>query len=230
ALRSGFVNWAATPVGRGVRAAAVAVLAVLLAVAGHSVACGRLPPLSVMGFGTLVTARVCWGAAKGRMSVRRLAAVVVGVQAGLHFAFAVTEPAGIANVSVGAAAGGGSSGVTAITHAGDMVSQSAVPGVDLLPGGPAMAIAHLLAAVVLACWLAVGERLLWRAARGAATAARRVARRLLRRHVGSARPRAADLIPPVWWMRRVSRPALLLHVVTRRGPPVFSTCFGSFSG
>ncbi len=164
------------------------------------------------------------------MSVRRLAAVVVGVQAGLHFAFAVTEPAGIANVSVGAAAGGGSSGVTAITHAGDMVSQSAVPGVDLLPGGPAMAIAHLLAAVVLACWLAVGERLLWRAARGAATAARRVARRLLRRHVGSARPPAADLIPPVWWMRRVSRPALLLHVVTRRGPPVFSTCFGSFSG
>ncbi|WP_322780031.1 hypothetical protein [Frankia sp. Cas4] len=210
------MTWAATPVGRGARAATVAALALGLAVAGHRAACGRLPSVPVMGLGAMVTARVCWGSAQGRMSAWRLSALVVGVQAGLHLAFAVTEPTAMAN----GLAGGASIDITDLTHSGDMALQSAAPGVDLLPGGPAMALAHLLAALVLALWLAVGERLLWRAARGTAAVARRVAGRLLRHRIGFVRPCVVRPVQPVRWLRRAPRLVLLFHVVIRRGPPV----------
>ncbi|CUU56827.1 hypothetical protein Ga0074812_10947 [Parafrankia irregularis] len=202
--------WAATPVGRGARASAVSVLAVVLAVVAHVAACDRLPSLPVTACGSLLALRVCWGNTGRRMAPPRLGGLVLGVQAGLHLGFAMTEPAH--GTHRGLPAHGS---MTMPTGALDSA------GIDLLPGGARMALLHLAAALVLAWWLSVGERLLWRAARGAAAVARRAAGRLRRR-------RTHGLCPlPVLAVARQRRPAAdraphlvqLVHLVVRRGPP-----------
>ncbi|EIV94675.1 hypothetical protein [Frankia sp. QA3] len=145
------------------------------------------------------------------MSRPRTAGLVLVIQLGLHLAFAVSTPA------VPVSGGGEPPGLPHAEHVG-ATGGGASSGVDLLPGGLAMAGAHLLAAVVLAWWLAAGERMVWRAARGAAVVARRVVRRL-RRRVSPQRTVAGGCALPVFrpvWMRR---PVLLRHVVVRRGPP-----------
>jgi hypothetical protein len=188
-----------------VRALTVAAMAVGLVVAAHVAACGRLPPLPVTGCGAALAARVCWGVASRRMSMRRLAGLVLCVQAGLHVAFAVTAP------GAGSAVGHGSHHGA---HGG--------AGVDLLPGGPAMALAHLCAALLLALWLAAGERLVWRVARGASAVMRRAAGRSRRRRVCPVCPAPPRPAPPVRPRPRVRGLVGLVHVVVRRGPPVVS--------
>lgn len=178
-----------------------------MSVASHEIACGETPSVPVTVAGALLSARVCWGLADRRMSAWRIGWLVLCVQLGLHVAFAVS------------AAGGGPASASAQAHA----HAGHGPGVDLLPGGPGMAVCHLTAALVLAGWLAVGERLLWRVARTAATAARNVARRLRRRQA-LALPVPVAPFPPV---RRRERPprtvAYLSHVVVRRGPPAVAS-------
>ncbi|WP_054564669.1 hypothetical protein [Frankia sp. R43] len=88
------------------------------------------------------------------MTAPRLVGLVMAVQSCLHVAFAMSTPPGHHH----AGAGG--------SQAGDLAAR----GVDLVHGGPMMLGGHLLAAVFLACWLARGERLLWRPARGATEA------------------------------------------------------------
>jgi hypothetical protein len=193
------------------RAAVVAAVAVGLAVAAHVVACGRIPSTPVTAVGSALAARVCWGCAASQLSRRRLAGLVVAVQAGLHVAFAVTGPM----PPHATAASAPVYGVPAAGPGGAMHAR-----VDLLPGGSAMVAAHLLAALVLAWWLAAGERALWRMARLAVTVARRAVGRVRRRR--AAPPRTAVRRRP-WGPRRhrqVGRPVLLRHVVIRRGPPV----------
>ncbi|WP_242422343.1 MULTISPECIES: hypothetical protein [Frankia] len=109
-----------------------------------------------------------------------------------------------------------------MSHPGNAASMSEgamSAGRDLLPGGPAMAVAHLLAALVLAWWLAAGERLLWTVVRRTAAVARRLARCLRRR--GSARgPITITGVQPTFRRGCNRLPSLLRHVVVHRGPPV----------
>ncbi|MCK9921361.1 hypothetical protein MXD61_05530, partial [Frankia sp. AgPm24] len=203
------VSWAATPVGRGARASTVAVLAVALAVGAHLVACSELPNPLATACGSALALRVCWGSTGRRMSLRRIAGLVACVQAGLHLAFTVTmAPNHEAHAQHGFPTG------TAGTAQG-------VEGIDLLPGGPRMALAHLGAALLLAWWLSAGERLLWRAARGAVAVARRAADHLRRRR----RPAVVCPLPARATPRcrpatdRAPQLAHLVHLVVRRGPP-----------
>ncbi len=82
-----------------------------------------------------------------------------------------------------------------------------------------MLVAHLLAAFGLACWLSLGENLLWRAAQGAAAAVRRAAGRLRRRD-GRVLLLVPDPVTRLPARRRIRRPVLLHYIVIRRGPPV----------
>jgi hypothetical protein len=83
-------------------------------------------------------------------------------------------------------------------------------------GGWTMTLAHVAAAVVSAWWLRRGERAVWAMARRVAAAVVRPARALLSAPAAPAtaprvRARSAATARP--------RPALLRHVVVRRGPP-----------
>ncbi len=185
-------------------------MAVALAVGAHWTAGGMVPSVPVLIVGIVLAARVCWGVSAARMSWPRLTGFVLAVQAGLHIGFAVWAPTGGSRPAVASAAEASATHLTAMTRG--------AAGVDLLPGGPAMIAAHLVAAVGLAWWLAVGERLLWRAARGAVTVARRAAGRLHRRGL-RVLPAAVGPLPRLPLHRRTCRPVLLHHIVVRRGPP-----------
>ncbi|WP_054565693.1 hypothetical protein [Frankia sp. R43] len=203
------MSWAATPNGRGVRASVLAAMAVALAVVAHLAACGELPSLPVTGCGLALAFRVCWGCSGRQMSPRRIVGLVITVQAGLHLAFAMTARSAHSVTSHHHSAGG----VEGVTHRAD--------GIDLLPGGPRMALAHLCAAFLLSWWLSTGERLLWRVARRTAAVARRAAvrlRRRLRPQTGCPLPARAVLRcrPPAG---RAPALAQLVHLVVRRGPP-----------
>ncbi|ORT53460.1 hypothetical protein KBI5_06975 [Frankia sp. KB5] len=195
------------------RASVLAAMAVTLAVVAHLAACGELPSLPVIGCGGLLALRVCWGCSGRRMSLRRIAGLVTTVQAGLHLAFAMT---------------GRSTHSAAFHHhsaAGPVDVSHGAEGIDLLPGGPRMAFAHLCAALLLSWWLAAGERLLWRVARRTAAVARRAAGRLRRRLYP---PTGCPLLPARAVARRRppagQAPALaqLVHLVVRRGPPLLA--------
>jgi hypothetical protein len=157
----------------------------------------------VLVVGLLLTWRAGWGLSIRRISFPRLAGLVLAAQAGLHLAFVLSAA--------------GSRQMPAMSGArGTMAGQR----LDLLPGGPAMALLHLGAALCLAWWLAAGERLLWRAARGVATVARRTVNRL--------RPLRPLVVPTAVPMSR--GPAIdlavslcvLRHALIRRGPPAWS--------
>ncbi|MCK9877318.1 hypothetical protein MXD61_09300 [Frankia sp. AgPm24] len=194
------------------RALTVAVAAVLLGLGAHTAACGQLPSLPVTAIGMALTARVCWGAAGRRLSLARLVALVVGVQSALHLAFTLTASAGMAGHA-------SSDSVAAVAGAGVGTGGGAAVGVDLLPGGPIVAVAHLGAALLLAWWLATGERLLWRAARGAVTVARATLRRLRRRALTWVHPPPARTPPVRRPPPRTAGAARVGHDLVRRGPP-----------
>ncbi|CAJ64282.1 putative integral membrane protein; putative Succinyl-CoA ligase domain [Frankia alni ACN14a] len=203
--------WAATRVGRAVRTATVAGVAVGLATAAHLTTCARPPSLPVLGVGAALAARICWGVADRPMCRRRLAGLMLSVQVGLHVAFTLAMP------THGASRSGGLAGEVG---PGGTVGHS---GVNLLPGGPAMAAAHLGAALLLTWWLAIGEHALWRVTSGVVRVARRVVRRLRRRPNGTRRPRPGRAAWKPATNRPVRRLVLLRHVVIRRGPPVPGT-------
>ena len=197
--------WAAGRTGRASRAGVLALVTVALATVAHGYACGTVPPWPVLAIGLPLTWRVGWGLSARRISFPRLAGAVLATQAGLHLAFVLSEAG----------------------H--DMQGMDAGPGpsmtgarLDLLPGGPSMALLHLAAAICLAWWMAVGERLLWRAARGVANVARCAAARLRRRQPLVVPTSDADLCRSV--PVRAAVPLLeLRHSVIRRGPPAPAT-------
>ncbi|ORT53456.1 hypothetical protein [Frankia sp. KB5] len=199
--------WAATTAGRLLRGAVAALIAVGLAVAAHVTAGGMAPSVLVSVIGFLLVWRVAWGCAGRRVSFTRIAGLVVCAQAGLHLAFAMSAPAGHHHHPVHPVV------------MGTLSQPAGGPGLDLLPGGASMLAAHLAAALVLAGWLAVGERLLWRVASGAARVAASGLARLLRR--GGARHvlRAHRPLPIFTAADQVRRWEPLRHMIPRRGPP-----------
>ncbi|MEX5632821.1 hypothetical protein [Parafrankia sp. FMc2] len=179
-------------------------LTVGLAVGAHEVSTGTGPSLPVTAVGFLLTCRVGWGVTARRVSPARLVGLVLAIQVCLHVAFAMSA-AGHAHHPASPAPG------TAL----------AVPGhgrVELFHGGLPVIAGHVLAALFLAGWLAAGERLLWRAARGAASAARRAARRL-RCRPAAFRPSAFRPPPAAFPHPPAVRLLPLRHAIARRGPP-----------
>ncbi|MCK9903448.1 hypothetical protein CC117_19640 [Parafrankia colletiae] len=196
--------WAGGRSGRAARAAVFACLTVGLSVAAHRASGGMAPSLPVSVMGLLLTCRVGWGVAATRVSLARLVALVFGVQAGLHLAFAMSAP------------GGQHGGPLAVGHTppGPVTGE----GVHLLAGGVSALAGHSLATLCLAVWLAAGERLVWRVASRAATAVRRAAGRLRRRRARLVPPAVRLLLrlPPCSGAARLLP---LRHVMPRRGPP-----------
>ncbi|KPM55456.1 hypothetical protein ACG83_08930 [Frankia sp. R43] len=211
AVGAGLPLWAATRSGRTVRGAVLALLTVALAVLAHSGTEPAVPDPAVTVVGFLLTWRVGWGLAARQISRRRLIGLVVAAQGCLHLAFAMASPPGR---HPGAGTGMGH----IVAHHPESVPGPA--GVDLLHGGPRVLGLHLLAAVCLAWWLAAGERLLWRAGRRAATATRRIVRRVRRRLAAPPRP-VIDPRPTWSHFSRAGaqRLVLLRYAVARRGPP-----------
>ncbi|MCM3925198.1 hypothetical protein ND748_26470, partial [Frankia sp. AiPs1] len=142
-------------------------LTVGLAVAAHVLACGRAPAVTVALVGIILVMRVCWGVSERRVAMPRLVGLVLAIQGCLHVAFELSAPAGHA-------------GMGGLGGEGNHAALTAASPVDLVPGGAAMLGLHLTAALVLAGWLALGERVLWQAARGAVRVARRAVGRLHR--------------------------------------------------
>ena len=90
---------------------------------------------------------------------------------------------------------------------------------NLLPGGPLMALSHLGAAVALAGWLRAGERLLWRVAGRVAVAVLRTVRAALDFDCGWPNPHLR-WAAPARTDGSVLRHRLLIHTLQRRGPPL----------
>lgn len=195
--------WAAGRVGRAVRSGVLAALTVTLAAGAHGYSCGTAPSTPIVAVGFLLTWRVGWGLAAQRLRFARLSGLVLAAQAALHLGFVLSAAGGEHTMPAPAAPG-----------AGMMDGR-----LDLLPGGPTMALAHVAAACCLAWWLAIGERLLWRVARGAAALARRAVSRLRRRPPTVASPGGSRRQPVA---PRVTAPRLLelRHALVRRGPPL----------
>ncbi|WP_261557228.1 hypothetical protein [Frankia tisae] len=197
------VGWAATGGGRLARSAAASLLTVGLAVSAHALACGTTPAAAVALVGLVLVMRVCWGVSERRVSPPRLLGLVLAVQGCLHVAFVLSAPAGHAGMGGGRA------------HA--MPASAS----DLFPGGTTMLGLHLTAAILLAGWLALGERLLWQAARGAIRVARRAVHRLHRLRSGGGSPAAvtSPLLPALFGPAGTACSLWLRHVLVRRGPP-----------
>lgn len=93
----------------------------------------------------------------------------------------------------------------------------AEPAVGLLPSWSMLA-GHLVAALLVGWWLSRGERLLWQAARRAASSVAEAFRRLLH-PCCDALCRLVATVPAARSTRRQPRSTVLRHVIVLRGPP-----------
>ncbi|POX51590.1 hypothetical protein C3488_11130 [Streptomyces sp. Ru72] len=181
---------------RSLRAAVFAVLCVLLAVGGHTLATGVVPPVWVDAAGFLPVFAAGAALAGRERSLPGIGLALLLVQGGLHLAFDAAGPVQMPMSMPGMAHG---MPMAAPPHA--MTSH---------------AIAAHLAAALLASWcLRRGEAALWSLLRKAAALVPRLAVRWrtapLPAYVRPPRPCARR--------RRLTGQALLRHAVHRRGPP-----------
>lgn len=224
------------PVVLCTRAFLLASVAVFLGVAGHVSADGLLPGPAVLVVLVAVAAVLSLGLLRRPAGPVRIVALLVGGQTAIHLALTLTAghvgdavaraaPAAtvpgtlslpvdhgrrIGSLQDSYEAAAGARGLAPSLPIGHLVS-------DLSAHAPMMLV-HLLAAVGVGLWLAVGERSLWTLlALLGAVAVRLLLPLVLHPVLTPARPRPrADVV------RRVARPLLLLaRSVTRRGPPVF---------
>ncbi|MFD7879032.1 hypothetical protein ACFV5G_33895 [Streptomyces sp. NPDC059766] len=196
----------ASPAIRSLRAAVFAAVCVLLAVAGHGLGTGDMPPLWADGAGFLAVFAAGWLLGGRERSLRGITAAMLAVQAGLHAAFSRTTAT--------------ADPVMRMTHAhmAHMHMAGRMPGPTAThPHAmtPHAVLAHVLAALVASWWLRRGEAALWS---------------LLRRAVALLPGLAAwwgsfptPLLLPVADRAQpdAGRPRTLLlrHAVSRRGPP-----------
>lgn len=212
---SGAVRWA--------RATVLGVVVLTLAAVAHVQGDGHVPGpagMAVLGF---LTIAVCAAWLGRPASPLRIVVMTTLGQAGVHLLLSLT--AGHAGTAHQA------SGATPQTPPpfGPAAAPSGVTTADELDLGPLlhvfsdmaahapMAVAHLVAAVAVGLWLAVGERCLWTvvalAARHLLAPVALLAAAVLPRPVAVRRgaPRSLTTVPP--------RLAALARVVVRRGPP-----------
>ncbi len=183
------VSWAV----RSVRAAVFAVVCVLLAVGGHTLATGVVPPVWVDVAGFLPVFAGSAALAGRERSLLGIAVAMLTVQAGLHLAFDAAGP--------------------------PMHMPGMPQGVQMASQPQAMtshAIASHLAAALLASWcLRRGEAALWSLLRKAAAFVPGLAA------WWRTAPLPAYARPPRPYAhpRHHLRQALLRHALSRRGPP-----------
>lgn len=178
------------PVYRAARAMVFATVCVGLAITGHTMASGAtVPPAAALG-GLGLTAVTGIVLAGTERSLATILGSLLAGQFVLHALF------------------------TAAQH-GQHLGHGAD---DVVPcaGGWTMTLAHALAAVVSAWWLHRGEHAVWNLARRVAAAVTRPVRALLSVPPSPATVRHVRTGPV---SRSRPRPALLRHVVVRRGPP-----------
>ncbi|MFF3904811.1 hypothetical protein ACFYZJ_02165 [Streptomyces sp. NPDC001848] len=189
------VSWAV----RSLRAAVFAVVCVLLAVGGHTLATGAVPPVWVDAAGFLPVFAAGAVLAGRERSLSGITLAMLVVQGGLHLAFDAAGPARMPMDMPGMA--------------------HAMPGMPMAALSHAMtshAVAAHLAAALLASWcLRRGEAALWTLLREAAAVVPRLALRWrtapLPAYVRPPRPHAHR--------RRLPGQVLLRHALYRRGPP-----------
>ena len=226
---------------RVARGGVLGVVTVALAAVAHVAGGGVLPS------GTAIVALVALTSAVGSVALgrpasrRRVIGLVVGGQALLHTLFALGGmPSGHQAMDSPISATVGSMAGMPMGHVGGLGTLERMPagtwsmlGRHLLAevstqSGVAMLLAHTLAAVMVGCWLAAGERLLWSLIV------------LLRAPVAAASLRASGAllalasvsVPELGsWLavlavqrggRWYPRSALLITSVDRRGPPLSS--------
>lgn len=136
---------------RGLRAAVVSTLVVLLAVTAHATGGGHTSPVATVLL-LLVIAPVSWIAVGRRLHARTLMALLGGAQLLVHVAMvaltASSPGGGVARQGHGA-------------HSAGLVLGGSMPMPGHAAMRPQMLLAHLAITVVTALLLAHGERLLW---------------------------------------------------------------------
>ncbi|MBP2707695.1 hypothetical protein JOL79_28325 [Microbispora sp. RL4-1S] len=185
-----------------------------LSQAGHDVMAPRPVPAWSVGVALGLVTLIGYRLAGRERSARWLLAAVETVQLYLHVWFTWTTPAGGAP---GVAVHGAMTG-----HATPMdvasAAQTGLPAHDGMPV-PAMFAAHAVAGALVALWLSVGERALWRALRSLAFAVSTHLGRVL----ALVAPLTIHVIPATAPASHdeddLSVTAVLRHTVVRRGPP-----------
>ncbi|MDN4161807.1 hypothetical protein [Nocardioides abyssi] len=224
------------PVVLWARALVVTALAVFLGAAGHVTADGLLPGPGVLALLIVVGAVVSASLLARPASTLRMVVLLVLGQAGVHAV--LTATGGHVGDKPGAATplpatGGGALPVVdgrrvgSLQQAYETGGHAAAPTLpvghlvsDLTAHAPMMAV-HLVAAVLVGLWLAVGERSLWTLVALASTAFLRpsllalAALRTIRVPVTVTAPVRADEPLP-----RTTH--LLARCVVRRGPPLLA--------
>lgn len=229
---------------RATRAALFAAVCVALGAVGHAHMSGADVPAAGLLAAFGVTAGLAWLGAGRRRGPVGITAAVLAVQGVLHLVFsgsqaARTPPAtapGHAHVHHHGAAGttgmpGPADGVADAAGMADLGSAAGAGAVDGVAGmvataghgGFGMVVAHVLAGLFCALWLARGEAAVFRLARALGSAALHTARPLARA-VALVRARvipvpAPPARRPAYVRPRRLRGAVHAHAVLRRGPP-----------
>ncbi|GAA0596688.1 hypothetical protein [Actinomadura livida] len=201
---------APNPVFRPARAVVFATVCVTLAVTGHVLAAGTVPAWSAAA-GFLLVLGVTLVLAGHERSLATILGGLLGGQFALHTLF--TAASGPVHHQVAH----GTDGMVPVAHGADVLVPVA-HGAD----GPAMTLAHTVAAMVAAWWLRRGERAAWSLARRVAAAADRPIRLLIALCTiePAAPPRRTPSTPAAAAVTATGR--VLRHQVVRRGPPARS--------
>jgi hypothetical protein len=191
-----------TPGWRVLRGAVVGTAATALAVAGHQAADGAVPPVGAVATAAVLVGTASVALSRLRWSLPRLVGLLLVTQPALHALFVWARP------DTGATTAG-----LAHAHAHATVHAQAVEqAAPLLPSGPAMTLAHVLAAAATAVLLSRGES--WLCGVLDALALRVV--RLLRGFLGVYGVRAQPVPVRVQLPHRRREPA---QAWSPRGPP-----------
>ncbi|GAA3057095.1 hypothetical protein [Streptomyces glomeratus] len=180
---------------RSVRAAVFAVVCVLLAAGGHTLATGGAPAVWVDAAGLLPVFAGSALLAGRERSLLGIGLAMLLVQGGLHLAFDAAGPPDTMSMP-------------GMPHGMDMAAQSQ-------PLTSHAVTAHLVAALVASWCLRRGEAALWSLLRKAVA----FAPRLVAWWRTAPLPGYAGLPRPDVHRRRPLRQALLRHALSRRGPP-----------
>ncbi|WP_405990309.1 hypothetical protein [Streptomyces sp. NBC_00986] len=200
---------------RTVRAAMFAAVCVLLAALAHVLMSGRHVPAWALAAGLAATGVAAWSLAGRERGLPLIVTLVVAVQAALHSAFSLAQPA---TAGESAAMDMGSADMGSMhMSATDSMDMGHMSATTTGTSSPGMLTAHLLAAFLCGLWLAHGERATFRVLRAVAGRLTAPLRLLLALPAPPHRPR---LRPRRARSERAPRLLLLVHAITSRGPPL----------